>query len=71
MKIILDIPENKAAHIIQVLKSFRYIKAKRISNKAIMYLKEIEEMDKAFKHAELINAGKLKSRPAATLIQSL
>lgn len=71
MKVLLDIKDNKAAAFMELVKSFSYVKAERISEPDVELFSEIKEIKSAFKNAELIKAGKLKARPAADLLNEL
>jgi len=71
MKVLIDIPENKIPFIMELLNSFDYVKTQKISKKNETILMEIEEIRKAFEHAELNKAAKPAVRPAEALIQSL
>jgi len=71
MKVLVDIQENKVPFIMELLNSFNYIRTQPISKKNEELLMEIEEIRKAFEHAELIKTGKLKTRPAEELLHEL
>lgn len=71
MKVLLDIKDNKAAAFMELVKSFSYVKAERISAPDVELFSEIKEIKSAFKNAELIKVGKLKTRPAADLLNEL
>ena len=68
MRVLLDIPDNKAASIMDVLKSISYIKTKTISNEKALLMEEIKE---AVENLALIRQGKLKARPAQDLLNEL
>jgi hypothetical protein len=60
MKILLEIPDNKASALMEVLKSISYVKAKPLTDsKAIL-----EEM-------KLIRAGKKRARNAEVFLNEL
>ena len=68
MRIELDIPDNKAASLLEVLKSISFIKINTISTeKAIL----IEEMKEAIAELNLVKAGKKKARNARELLNEL
>jgi len=68
MKVLLDIKDNKALHLMEVLKSLPYVKAKTISeDKALL----IEEIKVAVEELKLIRQGKLKGIPAKQLLDEL
>ena len=68
MKVLLDIQDNKALHLMEVLKGLSYVKAKPISNDKALLIEEIKE---AVINLNLVKAGKLKSRPARQLLHEL
>jgi hypothetical protein len=41
MKILLDIPDNKASSLMDVLKSISYVKAKQLTDEKAQLMKEI------------------------------
>lgn len=68
MKIILEIPDNKAASLMDVLSSISYVKAKPLSDeKAVL----IEEIKAAVEEMKLIKAGKKKARNAENFLNEL
>lgn len=68
MKILLDIKDSKAIHLLEVLKSLPYVKAKMISDeKALLF----EELKEAIENLTLVRKGKLKARPAKDLLNEL
>lgn len=68
MKVLLDIKDNKALHLMEVLKSLPYVKAKTISNEKALLMEEIKE---AVENLKLVRQGKLKARPAKELLNEL
>lgn len=68
MKVLLDIKDNKALHLMEVLKSLPYVKAKTISTEKALLIEEIKE---AVDNLKLVRAGKLKARPAKDLLNEL
>ncbi|MEO8944817.1 MAG: hypothetical protein ABI297_09470 [Ginsengibacter sp.] len=68
MKILLDIKDNKAASLMEVLKDLRYVKIKSISDEKSLL---IEEMKEAVEELKLIRQGKLKGIPAKQLLDEL
>ena len=68
MKILLEIPDNKAAFFMEVLKSFSFVKAKSISPEKAQVLIELKE---AVENLNLVKEGKLKARPAKELLHEL
>lgn len=69
MKILLEIPDNKASFIMEVLKSFSFVKkaTKLSDNKA----QQIEDILEAVEELKLIKQGKLKGIPAKQLLDEL
>ena len=68
MKVILEIKDNKAAHLLEVLKDLSYVKTKMISNEKALLIEEITE---AVENLALVRKGKLKARPAKDLLDEL
>lgn len=68
MKVLLDIKDNKALHLMEVLKSLPYVKTKTISDEKALLMEEIKE---AVENLKLVRQGKLKARPAKDLLNEL
>lgn len=68
MKILLDIKDNKAMHLLEVLKGLSYVKATTISDEKALLMEEIKE---AVDNLTLVKQGKLKARPAKDLLNEL
>ncbi len=68
MKILLEIPDNKAASLLDVLRSISYVKAKTLSDEKALLMEEIKE---AVENLKLVRQGKLKARPAKELLNEL
>ena len=68
MKVLLDIKDNKATHLLAVLKELSYVKVKTISDEKALLLEEIKE---AVEELKLIKKGKLKGIPAKQLLDEL
>ena len=68
MKILLDIPDNKANSLMDVLKSISYVKAKPLTP---YKAKVLEELKEAVENMSLVKQGKLKARPAKDLLDEL
>ena len=68
MKILLDIKDNKAMHLLEVLKGLSYVKATTISDEKALLMEEIKE---AVDNLALVKQGKLKARPAKDLLNEL
>ncbi len=68
MKILLDIPDNKAASLMDVLKSISYVKATPITDAKALLMKEIKE---AVEEMKLIRSGKKKALNAEDFLNDL
>jgi hypothetical protein len=68
MKVLLDIKDDKATHLLEVLKGLSYVKAKTISDKKALLMEEIKE---AVKELKLVKQGKLKGISAKQLLDEL
>jgi len=68
MKILLDIPDNKAASLLDVLSSISYVKAKPLTDAKALLMEEIRE---AVDEMKLIRAGKKKARNAEDFLNEL
>ena len=69
MKIILEIPDNKSAFFMEVLKNFSFVKkATPISNGKAEIIQDVIE---AVQELNLVKQGKLKARNAEDLFNEL
>lgn len=68
MKVLLDIPDNKANSLMEVLKSISYVKAKTLTDNKAMLLKELRE---AVEEMRLIKSGKKKAKNAEDFLNEL
>ena len=68
MKVLLDIKDNKAMHLLEVMKGLSYVKAKTISNEKALLMEEIKE---AVENLALVRKGKLKLKSARQLYNEL
>jgi hypothetical protein len=68
MKILLDIPDNKATSFMEVIKSISYVKAKPLTDSKAKLMSEIKE---AVEEMKLIRAGKKKARNAEDFLNEL
>jgi hypothetical protein len=68
VKILLDIPDNKAASLLEVLKSISYVKAKSLTDAKALLIGEFYE---AVEEMKLIRAGKKKARNAEDFLNEL
>jgi hypothetical protein len=65
MRVILDIKDNKAAFVMELLKSLPFVKAKPITPYKAKVLEGVKD---AVEEMKMIKAGKLKARNAEELI---
>ncbi len=68
MKILLDIPDKKAASFMDVISNISYIKASQITDSKAALMKEIRE---AVEEMKLIKAGKKAARNAEDFLNEL
>jgi len=68
MKLLLEIRDGKAAHLLEVLRSIPYVKTTMISDEKALLIKEIKE---AVTELNQVKAGKLNVRPARELLDEL
>ncbi|HAH54652.1 MAG TPA: hypothetical protein DCM02_05035 [Flavobacterium sp.] len=68
MKILLDIPDNKAISLMNVLRDISYVKAKPLTDSKALLLEEIKE---AVEEMKLIKAGKKTARNAEDFLNEL
>jgi DNA-binding protein len=68
MKIILDVKDEKASFMMEVLKNFKDVKAKPLTNYKADVLEGIKE---AIEEVKLIKQGKLKGISAKELFNEL
>ena len=68
MRVLLDIKDNKAMPLLEVLKGLSYVKTTMISEEKALLMEEIKE---AVQELTLIRQGKLKGIPAKQLLDEL
>ena len=61
MKILLDIKDDKASFILEILKNFKYVKTKQLTETDSRFFSELKE---AVEEVNMIKAGKLKGKLA-------
>ncbi len=71
MKLVIDIADNKANSFLELLKGYSYVKAKPLSAPDAAVLEELTHIKKAFKLADQVKNGTIKSRPASELLNEL
>ena len=68
MKILLEIPDNRAVSLMDVLRSISYVKAKTLTESKARLLSEIKD---AVDEINLIKAGKKTGRNAEEFLNEL
>lgn len=68
MRVILDIKDNKALHLLEVLKGLSYVKTTPLTNEKELLVEEIKE---AVRNVNLAKKGKLKLKSARDLYNEL
>ena len=68
MKAILDIKDNKAPFVMELLNSFAFVKVRTITNEKALLLTEIKE---AVDNVNLVKKYKLQARPAKELLNEI
>lgn len=68
MKVLLDIRENKAAFVLELLNSLAFVKVKSITDEKAQLMEEIKE---AVENVKLAKQGKLKPKPLKELLDEL
>jgi hypothetical protein len=68
MKAVLDIKDNKALFLMELLGNFSFVKVYPITNEKALLLSEIRE---AVNNVNLVKKGKLQARPAKELLDEI
>lgn len=68
MKVLLDIRDDKALHLLEVLKSLPYVKTQQLTDEKAQIISDIRI---AVEELRLIRQGKLKGIPAKDLLDEL
>ncbi len=68
MKVLLDIQDSMAVHLLEVLKSLPYVKTQQLTEEKAQLMSEIRE---AVENLKLVRQGKLTARPAKDLLDEL
>lgn len=68
MKVLLDIKDNKADFVLELLNSLAFVKTKTISPAKARLIEDIKE---AVDNLNLVKKGELKARPAKDLLDEL
>jgi hypothetical protein len=68
MKLLLDVRDDKATHLMEVLKGLRFVKTKQISPAKAKLLLELKE---AVEEINLVKKGKKKAGNAEAFVNGL
>ena len=68
MKVLLDIKDEKAPFVMELLKSFSFVKTKHLTPYKAKVLEDVKE---AVEQMHLVKAGKMKARNAEELFNEL
>lgn len=68
MKVLLDIKDDKAKHLLEVLKGLPYVKTKQLTDTKAQIMSDIRE---AVEEMKLIRAGKKQARDAEDFLNEL
>lgn len=68
MKVLLDIKDNKAAFIMELLNNFKYVKTETLTPHKAEVLKSVKQ---AVEEMKLVKEGKLKATSAKDLLDEL
>lgn len=68
MKLLLDIEDQKALHLVEVLKSLPYVKTQTLTEEKAEVMADIK---KSVDNLKLVKEGKLKPQPIEQLIDEL
>jgi hypothetical protein len=68
MKVLLEVKDNKADFLMELLNSFSFVKTNPLSTHKAQVLGELKE---AVDNMNLVKEGKLKPKPARVLFEEL
>lgn len=68
MRVLLDIKDDKAAFVLEVLQNFSFVKTETLSGEKSELIEEVKE---AVENLNLVKEGKLEARPASELLDEL
>jgi hypothetical protein len=68
MKAILDIQDNKAPFVLELLSNFKYVKTSLLTPDYALVLEELKE---AVENMKLVSEGKLNPKPVEELLDEL
>ncbi len=68
MKVLVDVRDNKADFVMELLNNFSFVKAKTISPAKAQLMEDIKD---AVENLNLVKKGKLKAKSAKELLNEL
>ncbi|AXR66824.1 hypothetical protein [Leptospira mayottensis] len=68
MKVLLDIKDEKAQALLEILKGLSFVKTKPLTSPKAKFIEDVQE---AVEEMKLVKTGKLKARPAQELLDEL
>lgn len=68
MKVLLDIQDNKALHLLEILRSLPFVKTKLLTDAKAQLMSDIRE---SVEELKLIKEGKLEGIPVKELLDEL
>lgn len=68
MKILIDIPDAKASFFMELLKNFKFVKARQLTPYSAEVLENLKE---AVEEVNQIKAGKKKAQPLSEFLSEL
>ncbi|PKP18199.1 MAG: hypothetical protein CVU05_14030 [Bacteroidetes bacterium HGW-Bacteroidetes-21] len=68
MKILVEVNDNKAGFLLELLRSFSFVKAKPISETKARVFNEVNE---AVEYMSYVKKGKVKAKPARGILDEL
>ena len=68
MKVLLEFPDDKAAHVLEVLNNILYIKTQTLTDAKARVFSELSD---AVNELKQVKAGQLKARPLKELLDEL
>ena len=68
MKVLLDIKDEKAAFVMELLHNFPFVKAKPLTDNKAEFINDLRD---AVEEVKLIKSGQMKGRPAKELLGAL
>ncbi len=68
MKLLLDIQDDKASFILELLSNFKFVKTKKLSPYKASVMEDVKEAVEEFR---LVREGKLEAIPAKDMLDEL